>query len=118
MIVVVLVGLMIILSWFRRFLPTWKSDFLALLLFGIGLVVLSWPAILSHYLSIGEYRLWIIQGPAPFDSMGGGPYMIAKYLIWIVIGFGMIIAALQTKRRSLNRQTNGESEHEESTNLF
>jgi len=102
-ILVVLVGLLIVFGWFRRFLPTWKSDFLALLLFGIGLVVLSWPVIVSHYLSIYEYRLWIIQGPAPFDSMGGGPHMLGKYLFWIVIGFGMIVASLQTKRRSLKK---------------
>lgn len=103
MILVVLVGLLSILGWSSRFLPSWKSDFLVLLLFGTGLVVLSWPVILSYYLSVAEYRLWIIQGPAPFSSMGGGPYMLWKCLFWIVIGFGMIAASLHMKRRPLNK---------------
>lgn len=103
MIIIILAGLLIILGWFRRFLPTWKSDFLALLLFGVGLVFLSWPAILSYYLSVTEYRLWIIQGPAPFSSMGGGPYMLWKYLFWIGLGFGMIVASLQIKRKSTSK---------------
>ena len=58
---------------------------------------LAFPIILSFYLSDYEYRLWIIQGPDPFDKMGSGPFLIGKAISWLLIGFGLIIIGLQLR---------------------
>ena len=103
-----MVGLWVILGWFKKFVPTWKRDFLTLLLFGMGSVFLSWAIVVSHYLSINKYRVWIIQGPAPFDQMGGGPYMLSKYIGWMILGFGLIVMSL-VKLRSQDKRTKEDS---------
>lgn len=109
LLIVVIVGLYAVLAWYKKRIPIWRSEYLSLLLFGGGLVLLSWPVLLSYFLGIDTYRLWIIQGPDPFDKMGGGPYMLGKYIGWMIIGFGLIVWSLQVKLRSINANKKGDS---------
>ncbi len=97
---VVAVGLIALYYWYKRFFEGWNSQFLTYVLVGIGSVFLSFPIILEAYLSNYDYRMWIIQGPDPFDKMGGGPYLLSKAAGWLIIGFGLIIIGLQLKIRA------------------
>lgn len=97
MLLVVAAGLFAVYLWYKRVFVNWNSQVLTCALVGLGSVFLSFPIILSFYLSDSDYRMWIIQGPDPFDKMGSGPFLISKAIGWLVIGFGLIIIGLQLK---------------------
>lgn len=100
MFLVVGVGLFALYCWYKRLLENWNCQFLTYVLVGVGSVFLSFPIILSSYLSDYDYKMWIIQGPDPFDKMGSGPFLIGKAVGWLIIGFGLIIIGLQLKLRA------------------
>lgn len=100
MYLVVAIGLFVLYSWYKRQFKNWNSQFLTYVLVGVGSVFLSFPIILSSYLSDYDYRMWIIQGPDPFDKMGSGPFLLGKAAGWLIFGFGLIILCLQLKLRA------------------
>jgi hypothetical protein len=104
---VVAAGLLALYCWYKRFFENWGSKFLTYALVGVGSVFLSFPIILSSYLSDYNYRMWIVQGPDPFDKMGSGPFLIGKATGWLIIGFGLIIIGLQLRLRADKRSKSG-----------
>lgn len=105
--ILVAAGLLALYWWYKRFFENWNSQFLTYVLVGVGSVFLAFPIILSFYLSDYRYRLWIIQGPAPFDKMGGGPFLIGKAISWLIIGFGLIIVGLQLRLHADKKSKSG-----------
>lgn len=106
MYIIVAAGLFALHWWYKRCFENWNCQFLTYVLVGVGSVFLSFPIILSSYLSDYDYKMWIIQGPDPFDKMGSGPFLIGKAVGWLIIGFGLIICGLQLKLRAEKKRRN------------
>ena len=72
-----------------------------LLLIGIG-ICLS-PIILYWFIH-GNYDryIWIINGPFPFNSFGGGPFQLLMYGGLLITGLVLIAISLIVKRKILN----------------
>lgn len=65
----------------------------------IGLFFLSSPLLLYWFIH-GDYDryIWIINGPHPFSSFGGGPFQL-----WMFIGLMLIGAAFTWLSRRIKR---------------
>ena len=74
-------------------------SFAAGILSGWGILLMLSPAALYLFIHGDTQRhLWIINGPEPFSSFGGGPYQLAMYVGLfaagaILLATGMITAA-------------------------
>ena len=68
-------------------------DLLTSLLLGIGSLTLVSP-IFFYWWIHGNYEhyIWIIRGPAPYSSFGGGPYQLFNFFIVPILLGGVIIA--------------------------
>ncbi|MBK5252725.1 MAG: hypothetical protein JJE29_08865 [Peptostreptococcaceae bacterium] len=55
---------------------------------GLGAVLIASPLALYWFIH-GDYDryIWIINGPAPFDSFGSGPFQLWMFIGLIVCGF-------------------------------
>jgi hypothetical protein len=72
------------------------SDLLLLL----GIEIFLCPFILYWFIH-GDYEryIWIINGPFPFSSFGGGPFQMLMYVSLFIIGAILIIISLIAKRK-------------------
>ena len=63
------------------------AEFLLSLLLGIGTLVLISPVLLGWWIH-GDYDryLWIINGPYPYSSFGGGPFQMMMFLGLLLSG--------------------------------
>jgi hypothetical protein len=75
-------------------------DLLSSLLLGWGVLLLLAPVPLYWFIhGDAERYFWIIQGPAPFSSFGGGPFQLAMYVGLGVLGGALIAAAVLIRRK-------------------
>jgi len=72
----------------------------ASLLLGTGLLLVVSPVIIYWFIhGDAERYLWIINGPAPFDSLGSGPFQLYLYAGLVISGGILIGTVLVAKRR-------------------
>lgn len=69
-------------------------------LIGAGLLLVVSPVILYWFIHGDPDRyLWIISGPAPFDSFGSGPFQLYLYACLVIAGGLLLTTVLVAKRR-------------------
>ena len=70
-------------------------DILSSLLLGLGLVYLASPFLLWWWIH-GAYEryVWIIGGPRPYDSFGGGPFQLVRDSTLFLTGLSFTVVAL------------------------
>lgn len=73
------------------------------LLLLIGIEICLSPFILYWFIH-GDYDryIWIINGPFPFSSFGGGPFQLFMYGGLLITGLVLITVSLIVKRKILN----------------
>ena len=73
------------------------------LLLLIGIEICLSPFILYWFIH-GDYDryIWIINGPFPFNSFGGGPFQLLMYGGLLITGLVLIAISLIIKRKRLN----------------
>jgi len=72
----------------------------AQLLLGAGLLLIVSPVVIYWFIhGDAERYLWIINGPAPFDSLGSGPIQLYLYAGLVISGGIVIATVLVAKRR-------------------
>ncbi len=73
-------------------------DILSSLLLGLGLVYLASPCLLWWWIH-GDYEryVWIISGPRPYDSFGGGPFQLVMYTTLFLTGLSFTVVALAVR---------------------
>lgn len=73
------------------------------LLLLIGIEICLSPIILYCFIH-GNYDryIWIINGPFPFNSFGGGPFQLLMYGGLLITGLVLIAISLIVKRKILN----------------
>ena len=73
------------------------------LLLLIGIEICLSPFILYWFIH-GDYDryIWIINGPFPFSSFGGGPFQLLMYGGLLITGLVLIAVSLIVKRKILN----------------
>ena len=71
------------------------GDLFSSLLPGLGTILLASP-FLSLWWPHGSYEryVWIINGPYPYDNLGGGPFGVMVYSGLLAAGFVMTSIAL------------------------
>jgi len=78
--------------------------FILYLFLGLGFVLVISPVALYWFIH-GDYHryFWIINGPYPFSSLGGGPFQMLVYAGLFILGISLILLAiiLRTKTRKL-----------------
>jgi hypothetical protein len=75
-------------------------DLLSSLLLGWGVLLLLAPVPLYWFIHGDSQRyLWIINGPFPFSSFGGGPFQLFTYVGLAVLGGAVITAAVLMRRK-------------------
>jgi hypothetical protein len=69
-----------------------------LLFIAIGI---SFSPIILYTFIHGDYEryIWIIKGPFPFNSFGGGLFQLLMYVSLFIIGVILIIISLIIKRK-------------------
>jgi len=74
-----------------------------LLFIGIGI---SFSPIILYWFIHGDYEryIWIINGPFPFSSFGGGPFQMLIYFSLFITGAVLIIVSLIIKRKGTKRR--------------
>jgi len=61
---------------------------------GLGTVLLASPLFLYWFIhGDNERYMWIINGPEPFGSLGGGPFQLWIGAVLFILGFAMIFAS-------------------------
>ena len=72
-----------------------------ILLIGIGISI---SPIILYWFIHGDYDryIWIINGPFPFNSFGGGPFQLLMYGGLLITGVVLIAVSLIVKRKILN----------------
>jgi hypothetical protein len=78
-------------------------DLFTSLLLGIGCLALLSPAFFYWWVN-GSYEryVWIINGPAPYNSFGSGPYQLLNFFILpIVLSIILIIISVIIRRKLL-----------------
>lgn len=79
------------------------KEFIVDLFLGLGLVLVLSPLALYWFIH-GDYEryIWIINGPYPFSSLGGGPFQILVYaglfLLGMVLIFVCTVFKIKTKK--------------------
>jgi len=75
------------------------TNFLSDLLLGLGFIISISPVILYWFIH-GDYEryIWIINGPYPFSSFGGGPFQLFMYMVLFVTGVLLIVVSVVLKR--------------------
>lgn len=70
-----------------------------LLFIGIGI---SFSPIILYWFIHGDYEryIWIINGPFPFSSFGGGPFQLLMYVGLFILGVTLIAASLFINRKN------------------
>lgn len=78
-------------------------NFLSDLLLGLGYIISISPVILYWFIH-GDYEryTWIINGPYPFSSFGGGPFQLIMYMGLFVTGAVLIVVSVVLKRNFKN----------------
>lgn len=75
------------------------KDFLSDLLMGLGFIVAISPVILYWFIHDDYERYtWIINGPYPFSSFGGGPFQLFMYMGLFITGVVLIVVSVVLKR--------------------
>ncbi len=75
-------------------------DLLSSLLLGIGCLSFLSPAFFYWMIHGDDERfIWIINGPAPFSSFGGGPYQLFNFFIFPIIVAILLIGIANIMRR-------------------
>ena len=71
----------------------------------IGVIAVISPMILYWFIH-GDYEryIWIINGPFPFSSFGGGPFQMLMYISLFITGAVLIIVSLIIKRKGTKRR--------------
>jgi hypothetical protein len=69
-------------------------------LLSIGILTIVSPIFLYWFIH-GDYEryIWIINGPFPFSSFGGGPFQMLTYISLFITGLVLIIISLIIKRK-------------------
>lgn len=77
--------------------------FLSNFLLSIGILIIISPAFLYLFIH-GDYDryIWIINGPFPFSSFGGGPFQLLMYICLFIMGAVLIGASLILKIKRKN----------------
>jgi hypothetical protein len=72
--------------------------FLLNFLLSIGILAIISPAFLYCFIH-GDYDryIWIINGPFPFSSFGGGPFQLLMYMGLFITGVVLISVSLIIK---------------------
>lgn len=79
---------------------------IAPLLIGAGLLLAVSPVIMYWFIHGDPERyLWIISGPAPFNSFGSGPFQLYMYACLVISGILLITAGMIAQRRRRVPQT-------------
>jgi len=69
-------------------------------LLGAGLLLVASPILIYWFIHGDTERyLWIINGAAPFSSLGSGPIQLYLYASLVAVGGILIVAALVARRR-------------------
>ena len=77
-------------------------DLASAFLLGLGAVtLLLLPCLYWLIHGDAERFQWIIRGPAPFNNLGSGPYLLWLGLAIFLSGLGMILSGLALRRRFL-----------------
>lgn len=78
-------------------------DIFSSLLLGVGCLALLSPIFFYWWIhGSNERYLWIINGPAPYSSFGGGPYQLFNFFIFpIVLGIILVGASMIIRRKFL-----------------
>lgn len=71
-------------------------------LFHLGVYFLLSPILLYWFIH-GSYEryIWIIHGPHPFSSFGGGPFQLWMFIGLMIIGMTFIGASRLLKRKKI-----------------
>jgi hypothetical protein len=80
-------------------------DLSSSLLLGMGCLALLSP-IFFYWWIHGNYEryIWIITGPAPYSSFGGGPYQLFNFFIFpAVLGLILISVSIIMRRKLLKQ---------------
>lgn len=74
---------------------------LSSLLLGLGFLFLISPILLAWFIH-GDYNryIWVIHGPYPFSSFGGGPFQLAMGSALLIGGIVSILLSLLFKKIS------------------
>ncbi len=73
-------------------------------LLGLGFILIISPIAL-YWLIHGNYDryIWIISGPSPFSSLGGGPFQIFVYTGLFIIGISLTFIGIALKAKARKR---------------
>ena len=82
-------------------------NFFLSLLLGLGTILLLSPLALNWWIH-GDYDryLWIINGPYPYSSFGGGPFQLVMYLGLFLCGI-VLIAIYFVGKKFYNKSRGG-----------
>ena len=73
------------------------------LLLLLGIEICLSPFVLYWFThSVYERYIWIIKGPFPFNSFGGGPFQLLIYGGLLITGLVLITVSLIVKRKIRN----------------
>jgi len=74
-------------------------DLISDTILGLGLIIIVSPVFLFWFIH-GDYERykWLISGPYPFNSFGGGPFQLFMGIGLLLIGFLLIAVSLATKK--------------------
>lgn len=77
---------------------------LSSLFLGLSLIFIVSPFLLYWFIH-GDYDryIWIINGPYPFSSFGGGPFQLFMFLGLLLIGIVFLIIGLILNRGNKKR---------------
>lgn len=66
---------------------------------GFGILLMVSPYFIYQFITGNEERyLWIINGPAPFNQLGSGPYQMWLYVFLILIGIFLFVISRYLKK--------------------
>lgn len=74
------------------------KEFLMDVLLGLGFILVISPVGLYWFIHGNDERyIWIINGPYPFSSLGGGPFQMFVYAGLFMIGLTLIGIGIKKK---------------------
>lgn len=76
------------------------QEFLFRILLGLGALFVISPVALYWFIHGSQERyIWMINGPYPFDHLGGGPFQLFAYIGLLVFGTGLLVVGLVIRKK-------------------
>jgi hypothetical protein len=81
------------------------KEFIMDVLLGLGFIFVISPIALYWFIH-GSYDryIWIINGPYPFSSLGGGPFQLFVYTGLFIIGISLTFIGISLKSKARTRK--------------